>query len=221
MRRVVASLLAFVLTQACVLSEHEDGIAIAVSLAHQHTGAWPDGVTLAHAYVAVTSIELERCPDEAIARAAELGWGGVAHAHTLGTPTRLGVPVVEDLLGPDDAPRVVGTLAAPPGRYCSVRITVGPADSDALGLPSEPSMLGMSALLDGQAKGAPLHSTCASDQVARVALAAPLEVSAENRAAGLLLTIDAARLLDGVDLTNQASVACAAAANAVGTVLPN
>ena len=198
MRARVAAL-SLLLAQACAYSEHEDGLSIDIALTH--AGA-PAGVSLDAAFVSLTAIELLPC---ASAR------------HSPGTPTRLGVPVVEDLRAPPTA-RTLGTLAAPPGRYCGVRVTVGPADADALGLIDAPDMLGLSLRLDGRIDERELHATCASAHTEDVAIE-PLEVSAELRHARLLLSIDAARILDGVDVSAAPeAVGCAAAAAAARAI---
>jgi hypothetical protein len=197
---------AVLLAPACVLTEHEDGIAVSVALTHlpARPDAWPAGVTLDAAFVTVTGVEIVRCAEDA----RRWKWTSVAYAHTQGTPTRLGVPAVEDLLAPAPTSRTLGVLHAPPGRYCSVRITLGPADTDALGLEAAPGMLGKSALLDGS-----LHSLCDREQTAEVTLAAPVDVSDDARDASLILRLDAATLFEGVDLGDEAGAACAAAAN--------
>jgi hypothetical protein len=211
------------LAPACVLSEHEDGIEVTVSLAHRPApaGTWPAGITLDEALVTVTGVEIVPCATDARrlgARGRRPGLGtllgeSIAHAHTAGTPTRLGVPAVEDLLAPAAPPRTLGVLHAPPGRYCSVRITLGPADDDALGLAAAPTMLGMSARLAGS-----IESSCARAETIESSLAAPIEVSADALAATLPLVIDAASLLDGVDASDTENAACAAAANAARSI---
>jgi hypothetical protein len=201
---------------SCVLTDHEDGIEVTVSLAHTPAppGAWPAGVTLDAAFVAVTGVEIVPCAtDRRALRMRALLGESVAHAHSAGTPTRLGVPAVEDLLAPAAPPRVLGVLHAPPGRYCSVRVTLGPADEDALGLAAAPAMLGRSVLLSGS-----LESTCVRTQTIESSLAAPIEVSADVLAATLVLQLDASALFDGVDPADEAGAACAAAANVARTI---
>jgi hypothetical protein len=202
---------AVLLAPACVLTEHEDGIAVSVVLTHLPAppGSWPAGVTLDAAFVTLTGVEIVRCAEDA----RRWRWTSVAYAHSQATPTRLGVPAVEDLLAPAPTPRTLGVLHAPPGRYCSVRITLGPADSDALGLDAAPGMLGKSALLGGS-----LHSVCDREQIVDVTLAAPVEVSDDARDAELVLRLDAATLFDGVDPGDEAGAACAAAANVARSI---
>jgi hypothetical protein len=204
---------AVLLGPACVLTEHSDGIAVEVVLTHlpARADAWPAGVTLDQAFVSVTGVEIVRCAGDPEA-AGSWKWTSVAYAHTSGTPTRLGVPAVEDLLAPA-APRSLGVLHAPPGRYCGVRLTLGPADADALGLEAAPGMLDKSALLDGS-----LHSVCDREQIVEVTLAAPVEVSEDALEAQLVLRMDASALFDGVDPGDEAGAACAAAANVARSI---
>jgi hypothetical protein len=205
---------AVTLAPACVLTEHADGIAVTVALTHlpARADAWPAGVTLDAAYVAVTGVEIVRCDGEAASR---WSWAtSVAYAHSAGSPTRLGVPAIEDLLAPAaTTPRTLGVLHAPPGRYCSVRVTLGPADPDALGLDAAPAMLGKSAVLAGS-----LHSSCSEQVTAEVTLAAPVEVSEDALDATLVLRLDASAIFDGVDPADEAGAACAAAASLARTL---
>ncbi len=71
-----------------------------------------------------------------------------AYAHSTGSPTRLGTPVVEDLLRTTGS-SPLGTMAPPPAKYCTLRYSVGAADDDAVGLPTDGSMMGKSLHLEG------------------------------------------------------------------------
>ncbi len=81
----------------------------------------PDDVAQAH--LVVSAVELVPC--------APLARGGPfsALAHTPSTPTRIGVPLVVDLL--DEAPRRLGTLRPPPADWCWLDVWLAPADADA------------------------------------------------------------------------------------------
>jgi hypothetical protein len=65
----------------------------------------------------------------------------VAHAHGVGSPTHLEVPVVIDLLGGET--QAAGSLQPPAGSYCELVVNLGPADSDAVALPG-PAWIGSS-----------------------------------------------------------------------------
>jgi hypothetical protein len=95
-----------------------------------------DGATLrlGTARLTVLAATLESCPASPTAALRALLRPAVARAHSEGSPTRLGEPHVVDLR--NDAGTVLGELEPPAGRYCSVRLTLGPADADAVGLPS-------------------------------------------------------------------------------------
>jgi hypothetical protein len=179
------------LLAGCVWSEHEDGIRVDVAVTHEHVpAAGPD----AHAYVALASIEILPC---------------VGARHGRGTPTRLGVPLVEDLLARAPAQaEPLGTLGAPPGRYCSARVTIGPADSDAIGLPGA-DMVGLSALLAG--------ASCATSKSAVVTLDPPVEVGDDAREAELVLVVDSTAALAGVDASTR-DAGCVVAEQAAAAI---
>lgn len=102
-------------------------------------------VRLVGAWVTVYGMELLPCP-ESFATASR-----PSHGET--SPTRLGNPLIEDALGPDDAPWLAGTLEPPPGRWCTLRVVLEPADVDAQGLPGEVELVGHTAWIEGQIEG--------------------------------------------------------------------
>jgi hypothetical protein len=184
----------------------EEGITVAVVLAPPSASApAPPGTTeatslgyqvsLTRAFVAIAAVELLPCA-EAPARSIYL--------HSLATPTRLGTQAVESLLAPADSRLQLGELRPPPGRYCKVRQQVAPADSDALGLPSEVDMVGVSMRLEGTfarpggaAQNFALRSTAAFDADVEIP---PLELTpGQRKRATLVLTRDARHWLDGID----------------------
>jgi hypothetical protein len=95
-----------------------------------------DGATLRldTARLTVLAAALESCPATPTARLRALLSPVVAHAHSEGSPTRIGEPHVIDLRAANATE--LGEFEPPAGRYCSVRLTLGPADADAVGLPS-------------------------------------------------------------------------------------
>jgi len=89
---------------------------------------------LGTARLTVLAAALESCPATPTAQLRALLRPSVAHAHSEGSPTRLGEPHVVDLRAATSTE--LGEFQPPAGRYCGVRLTLGPADADAVGLPS-------------------------------------------------------------------------------------
>lgn len=88
-------------------------------------------VRLTRARVAVEALELWACPETTLARAARLFGPSVARAHTVASPTRIGVPVVVN--GLSDGALRPGTFRPTPGAYCGLRGMLAAPDEDALG----------------------------------------------------------------------------------------
>jgi len=106
-------------------------------------------VDIEKAYFVVTGAELVVCEETALLP-KWLSFTGTAHAHTETTPTKSGVPYVIDASEAVEEPAAIGTAMPPPGRYCTAKITIGPADTDAEGLPEEgPELVGKSLYLSG------------------------------------------------------------------------
>ena len=96
-------------------------------------------------------MEIFACPATAWRRALELlSPIGVAHAHTGGRPTKIGVAHVDDLADPDAQVIDAGTLKPPEDSYCDATVTLEPADDDVEGLPS-PDMNGYTVWVQGTA----------------------------------------------------------------------
>ena len=90
-------------------------------------------IRLERALVAVGQVELVRC-DKVVADLWGLLGAAPARAHVLDTPTRLGEPLVLDLMEGAGTSEYAGTMKPPPGRYCGIRLVGMPADADAPGL---------------------------------------------------------------------------------------
>ncbi|NBD09950.1 hypothetical protein [Corallococcus silvisoli] len=151
------SLMVLVLT-LCACGERVDGVHVTLGLEHKATAEGvvaaggartitrADGqtLTLTRGYVTLGSVELRPCEEA-------LGWRllralspvGTAHAHSTGSPLKLGTPHVSGLERPDGNVLTLGTLRPPPGRYCRARLTFEPADGDAEGMPAADSGVAM------------------------------------------------------------------------------
>ncbi|NNB86826.1 hypothetical protein HJC10_05830 [Corallococcus exiguus] len=144
-----ASRLGLLLLGLSACGERVDGMTVTLGLEHRATAQGvqaaggersftrADGqvLTLTRGYVALNSVELKPCEEA-------LGWRllralspiGTAHAHSEGSPLRLGTPHVSGLERPDGNVLTLGTVRPPPGRYCRARLTFEAADADAEGL---------------------------------------------------------------------------------------
>src|SRR4051794_9710009 len=168
-------------------------------------------VELDRGYLVTATVELEPCDGLATGRARwwqvvsrALSWEGTAWAHEHGSPTRLGAPFVQPLVG-GGAAGVLGTFRPPPGRYCRVRVGLGPADADAEGLPADVRLVGKTFFLGGRYRlpdGGPRPFTVDSAAALEVELPlGPLVLSDESpRRRTLSLGMTAAHWLDGLDL---------------------
>lgn len=105
------------------------------------------GADATEALLAVTSIEIVPCEGGGSAVRRMLGLR-TAHAHSTTTATRLGTPAVADLVTAG-TPLLVGVIAPPAVSFCTVRVTYGPADADAAGMPASKSVLGRTLWADG------------------------------------------------------------------------
>jgi hypothetical protein len=121
-------------------------------------------VALDRALIVLGRVELIRC-DDFVTDLWQLVAPGRARAHTLDTPTSLGVPLVIDLMESAGSPEYAGTIKPPPGRYCGMRVLGMPADPDAAGLSDENlEMMQWSVLVEGRV----LDTSSGDDSALRV-----------------------------------------------------
>lgn len=169
-------------------------------------------VTVTRGYLAAGGFDLGGCP-----QARRLDWQrlieGTAYAHETGSPTHVGVPYVEPLL--ESASVTMGTLAPPPGSYCTGLLTVAAADDDAPGLPSA-DMVGRSLWIEGTWRRAdgtngPVSIVSSwSFDTGALALPEPLVLGDGGaRHATLVVTGAADHWFDGVDFTTDGDDAIA------------
>jgi hypothetical protein len=156
-------------------------------------------VDLTRGYLVTSSVELVECPR--LAR-----WLiGTAEAHLPASPTRLGAPMVESLVGEAET---LGTLRPPPDRYCQLRVSLAPADADARGLPDEVRFVGRTLYLAGsyRSPGSEVDRPLAALTSESVEVLVPvpdLVLDGEApRHRRLELSKAAERWFDGIDLDN-------------------
>lgn len=82
--------------------------------------------------VSVSAVEIHLC------EVAANPFVSTAHAHVPSSATRLGTPVVDDVLRGGGSARIFGEIAPPAGDYCEVYVVVTPADEDIVNLTGVP-----------------------------------------------------------------------------------
>ncbi|MBC7792327.1 MAG: hypothetical protein H7Z43_01355 [Clostridia bacterium] len=141
--------LSLLVTAAC--GDNDEGIEVPVRAdanTLQTTYATGGGsVTLHDSYVVAKSVELLACTSFTRTLLKALNPLPSATAHSESSPTLLGVPAVFSIAG-QQAQLKVGTLLPPPGSYCGAAVHIGPADDDAVGLPSY-ELVGKSIMVHG------------------------------------------------------------------------
>lgn len=168
-------------------------------------------VVVAKAYVNLSTVEIFGCDAPLASSFSERATRGLrdvftlerrAYAHTEGSPTKLGTPLVEAFTETGGGTSV-GELRPPAGRYCRVVQSLQAADGDARALPTDAPMLGKSMYVAGTyAKGgqAPVpfeaESTASFDATKDVSF----ELSTTGaRNVTVVLTRDATHWFDGID----------------------
>jgi hypothetical protein len=167
-------------------------------------------VVLGKAYVNLSSVEIFGCdassasfPDRAGRVLGELfALERSAYAHTEGSPTKLGAPLVESVFTTSGGV-TVGELRPPPGRYCRVVQSLQAADADARGLPSDVSMVGKSFFVAGtyEKNGAipvPFESESTASFDAATDLSFELSTTGTTSVT-VRLSRDATHWFDGID----------------------
>jgi len=101
-----------------------------------------ESVNLQQAWMTLGGLELVACESisSSVAKWLRALWPvGTAHAHIGDSPTRIGAPMVLDLLA-ENTPLNFGILSPPTGDYCSLDVWVIPADEDSRALPEDARM---------------------------------------------------------------------------------
>ena len=145
-------------------------------------------VALVDSYVVVQTAELVACPSVTTMLLKALNPLPSAMAHVETSPTLLGVPVVMTVAG-EQAHTRVGSLQPPPGEYCGIRLNVGPADEDAVGLPSD-DLIGRSIFVNGtDAAGAAFSYGSAATDSVQVDFSSRIVLDEDRRVATINLSV--------------------------------
>jgi hypothetical protein len=186
------------------LTLHPAGPVLAEGGSRTFTTDRGERILLTRAHVTLNSVEISPCPEAAAWRwLRALSPIGTAYAHSESNPRKLGTPHVSSLEQPDGAALELGTLRPPPGRYCRVHLTFGPADEDAQGLPANGAMEGRTLLLEGEVLSTsgegshPFRLESSGISNAELPLDA-LTLSAEELESEQLITLAYDHWLDGI-----------------------
>ncbi len=153
-------------------------------------------IRIRHGWIAVTHVELDRCPSVSQAR-SWLPSLEVSADTSEGLADDMDAGVVP--LGVRGGePMTLGVLRPSPGSFCAVTVQYGPVGSlDDTGVPDGTWTLDLDL---GDDASRPLHD--ASRHLATAALEPPLELDARHRDATLAISLPVARWFDGVRPTD-------------------
>ncbi len=161
---VLVPTVATCLTAGASCSSSEPGLSVEVRLAPPSSPPSENGartfsndlgyeVVLSRGYLAVGGVELGECESTQLAPSLELPFGvKSAFAHSMSSPTRLGEPGVISLTATPDDAFLLGKLEPPPGDYCTLAVSLAAADGDALHLPTDEDVVGLTLYLEGTYK---------------------------------------------------------------------
>jgi len=148
-----------------------------------------------------------------------------AHAHTESTPTKIGTPLVVNVLNPDTEELEFGHFSPPPASYCGITVHMHPADADARDLPTTLSMIGLVVHITGtyNTGGGAIDFTVESalePEHADILFPTTIVLSASNLTDEAHLNIEYNTWFNGFDATGIVNLAAADPA-AVAQLLDN
>lgn len=192
--RICALALALFTAQATLpscLAGYEQGTAVTLAVSGALDGAVDAGgraIRIDRAFLHVSSAELVACEE----RAERLRWVSVARADHTGP----GAIERGAFVALHEGPRELGVLSPVPGTYCSLRVTLQPADASTEGVgPHE----GETVVLEGEWEGGALLAAAPGNAIIDVPLEAPLSITRERPEAALELSFDVAGALGRID----------------------
>ncbi len=184
--QVFGMLLGSLLLAGCTSESHGNEVRLLVQTTGQ--AQLTQSVSLDYAFVALASVELIACSTSASASREAPIWTWLAanltpfpraHAHGAGSPTEIAIPVV---LGADDEdPLELSVFLPPAGRYCALGVTLGPADADAVNLPTRVDMRGRSFDARGEDELGAFSFGSTDEIYVELSFATPLELRDHRR----------------------------------------
>ena len=189
---------------ACT-SEKSAGIQVNVVAAQQSMPTSvqnASGVTVqtSSSFVNVAAVDIGQCSSAAARLWRLVNPLPSAFAHTENSPFHLGTPDIVSLAG-ERPEATIGTIAPPPGDYCSVSLEINPADPDALNIDLAPAIVGNTYVAQGTANASPYSAT--TDAADNIVLPIDrLTLSDEHPDATLTISVDTSHAYDGIDFTS-------------------
>lgn len=222
-----SSLLLSFLVLGFSCNESSRGITVSLEGVHEATkdsdGAITNNlgykITLTQGFVVYSELMLHDC-DEVRLMPRMINWISPlssAYAHSMGSPTVLGTPSVDDLMTEDSTPIDFGVLEPPEGSYCHLMVTLAPADEDAQYLPTGTDMIGRTFFVEGTIEppgGGPSRAFSAESSAEATvevhfqdssSTDAPLELAIENPDQIVTLELNYGLLFEDIDFQTMAA----------------
>lgn len=226
-RKLFVSFSCLLLISACSSTDSTPGTEVHAHLTHlppattvtatttpgkQFSNDQSPGVSieLTSAYLTISEMDLRtNCSTNPFARLLDTMYElviPVAHAHTESTPTKIGEPLVVNVLNPDIEELEFGHFSPPPASYCGITVHMHPADVDSRGLPTTPDMIGKVLHIEGSYDDTIVAGTFNIDIVlepehADIAFPAEIVLSATNLTDEAHLNIEYNTWFNGFDAT--------------------
>ena len=177
-------------------------------------------IELTSAYLTLSEMDIRtNCSPPAFTRLLDTMYDlliPTAQAHTESTPTKLGEPLVVNVLNPDTEELEFGHFSPPPASYCGLTVHMHPADVDARGLPTTFSMIGLVLRIEGSYDdglgGGPVQftvETTVEPEHADIAFPAMINLSASNLSGEAHLNIEYNTWFDGFNSAAMAALVTA------------
>jgi len=243
LKNLLASFACLLLASACSSSDITPGTDVHAHVTHlppaatvtttasgkQFVNDQGISIELTSAYLTLSEMEIRTsCNAHPFARILDSLYEWViptAHAHTEATPTRLGEPLVVNVINPDSEELEFGHFSPAAGSYCGITVHMHPADADARNLPAALSMVGLVLHIEGSydaGSGAVAFTaeTAAEPEHADVAFHDPINLSSSNLTGEAHLNIEYNTWFNGMDAAAMADLAAADPA-AIAALLDN
>ena len=215
-RPILLGLCTVVMLGACV--EQSAGTSVSIEVIPPDDSSFltsnDEEVSLEQAWLTLGGMELIPCDNlsSSLGRWLAPLWPiSTAHAHIGDAPTRIGAPLVLDLVNTSDSIEF-GLLSPPAQSYCSLDVWVIPADDDSRGLPSDTRMDTRTFMLLGEWTSADATATDslrilgADSAIVNLPFESPLELAQGTPTATLRLKPDISLWFAGLALETTSGV---------------
>lgn len=226
--KLLVALTSTLLISACSSTDTTPGTEVHAHMTHSPAAAPPapgvtegassktitlssgDTIELTSAYLTISEMDLRtNCSTNPFARLLDTMYElviPVAHAHTESTPTKIGEPLIVNVLNPDTEELEFGHFSPPPDSYCGITVHMHPADVDSRGLPTTVDMVGKVLHLEGTYTGTStltfLINISIEPEHADIVFPAAIELSATNLTGEAHLNIEYNTWFNGLTATD-------------------